>query len=280
MPDIPALATRIAAQVAPVKGVRAVVLGGSWARGAADPSSDIDLGIYYAPDSPLEIASLRDLAAQIDDTHARDVVTGAGDWGIWINGGAWLTIQGQRLDWLYRDLDRVAAIINRCIEGKPEIYYQSGHPHGFHTHIYLAEIALCIPLVDTYGDIAALKSRVSPYPQALREALIRNNLWEAQFALETSVKSAKRADAFHLSGSLFRSAACLIQCLFALNECYFLNEKGAAQAVAKMALHPNNFTDRLNLALHLQSPVESHQAMQKLVAETAELCLESGFRSA
>lgn len=280
MSDIPLLASTVAAQVAQIEGVRAVVLGGSWARGAADASSDIDLGIYYAPDPPLNIHALRQLAAQIDDLRTGDVVTHPGDWGPWINGGAWLTIQDQRLDWLYRDLAQVTEIINRCIEGEPEIHYQSGHPHGFHTHIYLAEIALCIPLVDTYGDIAALKSRVSPYPEALREALIRNNLWEAQFALDTSIKSAKRGDDFHLSGSLFRSAACLIQCLFALNERYFLNEKGAAQTINQMPLHPANFTERLNQALHLQPPLESHQSMQALVEETRNLCLENGFKSA
>lgn len=280
MPDIPSLALNVAAQVAQIEGVRAVVLGGSWARGAADASSDIDLGIYYCSDPPLNIDALSALAKQIDDTHSGDVVTHPGDWGPWINGGAWLTIQGQRLDWLYRDLDRVTAIINRCIQGKPEIYYQSGHPHGFHTHIYLAEIALCIPLADPYGDIAALKSRVSPYPPAQREALIRNSLWEAQFTLDTSIKSAKRSDNFHLSGSLFRSAACLIQSLFALNERYFLNEKGAAQAIAQMPLHPEHFTERLNQALRLQDVQESHQAMQILVTETHDLCLESGFRSA
>ncbi len=282
MPDflIPPLAVSVAEQVAQIAGVRAVVLGGSWARGAADARSDIDLGIYYSASPYLNIDGLRALAARIDDAHSGEVVTNPGDWGSWINGGAWLTIQGQRLDWLYRDLGRVADFINRCIQGNPEVFYQSGHPHSFHTHIYLAEIALCIPLFDPFGDIAALKSRVHPYPPALRAALIRSNLWEAQFALETSIKSAKREDYFHLSGSLFRSAACIIQCIFALNERYFLNEKGASQAVNLMPLRPENFVVRLNQALCLQNPQESHQIMQILVAETHDLCLEKGFKSA
>ena len=127
------IANDIAGHLVQIEGVRAVVLGGSWARGAGDANSDVDLGIYYDPATPLDIAGLRALAAELDDSHSGDVVTEIGGWGPWINGGAWLTVNGQRVDWIYRDLALVRQIIEACAAGNPKIYYQAGHPHGFHT---------------------------------------------------------------------------------------------------------------------------------------------------
>ncbi|GAC1633853.1 MAG: hypothetical protein NVS4B9_26430 [Ktedonobacteraceae bacterium] len=37
-----------------VRGVSAIVLGGSYASGAERPDSDIDLGLYYDESQPLE----------------------------------------------------------------------------------------------------------------------------------------------------------------------------------------------------------------------------------
>ena len=42
--------------------------------------------------------------------------------------------------WLYRDLARVAAVIAECERGRTACHYQPGHPHGFHTHIYMGEV--------------------------------------------------------------------------------------------------------------------------------------------
>lgn len=268
------IAQNIASRLAQIEGVRAVVLGGSWARGAADANSDIDLGIYY--DGQLDISSLRSLAAELDDSHSGDSVTKIGGWGPWINGGAWLTVNGQRVDWIYRDLSLVHQIVEACIAGNPKVYYQPGHPHGFHTHIYLAEIALCQPLHDPYNDVASLKALAIPYPPALKRALI-NTLWEAEFALDTSRKSAARGDVFHVTGGLFRCAAVLVQVLFALNEQYWMNEKGSIQAISRFPLHPQNWEDRITrvLAQPGDTPtalLASLTAFDALVSEVRALC--------
>lgn len=278
------LAASIAGRLIDTPGVRAVVLGGSWARGAGDESSDIDLGIYYDPDQPPDLAHLRALAARLDDSGSGEAVTDFGAWGGWINGGAWLTIGGQRVDWLYRDLAQVHGHINACVAGRPEAHYQPGHPHAFHTHIYLAEVALCKPLADPYGEIGALKHRTKPYPPALKQALISGNLWEAQFALDTSRKAAPRGDVVYVTGTLFRCVACLLQVIFALNEQYWLNEKGAMRAVASMPLCPRDFARRTQQLLGhigvgaagLQS---THNLFMHLVGEVVELCAEQGFTS-
>jgi hypothetical protein len=75
-----------------------VALGGSWARGEARPDSDVDLGLYYRPDSPPDVGDLRRLARELDDRHPPDSVSEIGEWGPWINGGGWLRIAGRPVD--------------------------------------------------------------------------------------------------------------------------------------------------------------------------------------
>src|SRR5262245_6026756 len=90
--------------LAAIDGVAAVVLGGSYARGRAQPGSDIDLGLLYSESAPFAIEAIRGLAARVHDTPEA-VVTGFYEWGPWVNGGAWLTVRGQRVDLLYRSLE-------------------------------------------------------------------------------------------------------------------------------------------------------------------------------
>jgi predicted nucleotidyltransferase len=277
-------ASVLANKLASIRGVRAVVLGGSWASGTGDAHSDIDLGIYYDPAAPPALTDLRALAARHDDSGSGDAVTDFGGWGPWINGGAWLTIDGRRVDWIYRDLSKVRRVVEECVAGKPTLHYQPGHPHGFHTPIYAGELALCKPLTDAHGDIAALKAQVLPYPPELRRAIIAGSLWDANFALETAQKSAPRGDILHLSGSLFRSAACLTQALFALNELYCLNEKGALAITDTFRLCPTSFAPRISRVLsHIgigaAGYVASLKAFHELVGETRALCGEHGFAS-
>src|SRR5262245_738211 len=99
------LAERLAQRLAATRGVVAVVLGGSRARGDTGPDSDVDLGLYYDPERPLDVPALRRLAAEVDDRGAPEAITEPGEWGPWINGGAWLQVEGHRVDWLYKDLD-------------------------------------------------------------------------------------------------------------------------------------------------------------------------------
>src|SRR5579863_4360982 len=91
--DATFLAT-IAAALAAVRGVRAVVLGGSRATGTADAWSDYDIGLYYGAE-PIDIAALRSAVAELEGNRRADAVTEIGGWGPWINGGGWLTVDGR-----------------------------------------------------------------------------------------------------------------------------------------------------------------------------------------
>jgi Nucleotidyltransferase domain len=232
---------RIAARIAEAPGVVSVALGGSWAREDADAESDVDFGVYYDPERPVDVEVLSGIAREIDDRHPEEPLTAIGGWGPWINGGGWLTIEGRRVDWIYRDLDRVGAAIADCRAGRVESHYQPGHPHAFHTHIYMGEVHHARPLSDPDGTLAALRRSTSPFPPALKRAIVEKFLWEADFALRTAEKSVSRGDAYHATGSFFRSVACVIQVLFAVNERYFVNEKRSAEAVSKFERRPRSF---------------------------------------
>lgn len=235
------LASQLAGDIAQVPGVLAVVLGGSHARGEADHHSDIDLGIYYRQDEPVNTKALDKLASGLDDRRTTGLVTAIGEWGPWINGGAWLTIDGRRVDWLYRDLSNVDLAITSARAGLISTHYQPGHPHGFHNYIYAGEVYYGRALHDPDAAFRRLRAKTHPYPAKLRSAIVSKFLWEARFALDNARKAAGRRDVAYVAGCLYRCAMCLVQVLFALNEHYFVNEKGSVAAVDTFSTRPARF---------------------------------------
>ncbi|MEP7134944.1 MAG: nucleotidyltransferase domain-containing protein [Chloroflexota bacterium] len=251
--DTQLITTTIVEKSKHIDGVSAIVLGGSRSRGTHTQKSDIDLCIYYHPAHPLDLNALERVTAEIDDSHRAGLITPIGGWGPWINGGGWLTVRSQAVDFLYRDLQKVESVIDDCLAGQVDIFYQPGHPHGFVSAIYLAEVAVCRPLWEADGKLSELKSRVQPYPQALQQALIQKFAWEIDFALQTGRKSIARNDVAYAAGCCFRSVACMLQVLFALNEEYWLNEKGALLIADKFRIRPVNLKERIEAAFALLS---------------------------
>ncbi|WP_445282068.1 nucleotidyltransferase domain-containing protein [Streptomyces sp. DSM 118148] len=220
----------IADRLVEVSGVAGVCLGGSRARGVHSPDSDYDLGLYYRP--PLETAALRRLAAEL--TGGPVEVTEPGGWGPWVDGGGWLTIDGRRVDWIYRDMDRVHRIWRQCQAGRFEIGAQPGHPLGVYSHAYAGEVALGRVLADPDGELQALQEQTRLYPEPLREALIGNARWEAPFILAGARKGAARGDTFYVAGCLFRAVGLLVHALHAHARCWVVNEKGAVRAAGDL----------------------------------------------
>ena len=228
-----------------VPGIRAIVLGGSRARGSGDASSDTDLGIYYDPESPLEVAALNQVAARHDDRKESGLVTSIGGWGPWINGGGWLRIDGSAVDLLYRDTSRVGSVIDNCIAGNIEVAYQPGHPLGFLSSIYTAEVAVCQTLWDPTGWVASSKNPLIDYPEALRRELVRRFGFEAGFCLLIAEKPVRRADITYVAGCVFRAVSCVLVVLFALNREHWLNEKGALRLAGRFRIVPPGFCERV-----------------------------------
>ena len=260
------LIQKIVDEIRQVDGVKAVVLGGSRARGTHTTSSDIDLGIYYQPEAPLDLKKFGAVATGLDDEHRAEVITPVGGWGPWINGGGWLKIQSQPVDFLYRDLEKVRKVIDDCLQGNIEIFYQPGHPFGFVSSMYLAELAVCQPLWDPAGSISELKRKIDPYPEALQNALVQKFAWEIQFSLAIARKGAERSDVTYVAGCCFRSVMCMLQGLFALNKTHWLNEKGAVAAGNNFPRKPEGLQSRINEIFQLleANPLSMQSALLKL----------------
>src|SRR5262249_24200004 len=200
-----------------IRGIRAVVLGGSHARGRAQAGSDIDLGLLYSEATPFAIQSVRELAEEVNDTPG-PVVANFYEWGPWVNGGAWLTIRGQRVDFIYRSVEHLERVIAQAKAGQFEVHYAQQPPFGFFSGTYLGEIAICIPLFDPEARLQALKRRVADYPDALRRALVQDYLWRVEFGLTAfASKVAARSDPYGTAACLTCAVNQLVLALFGLN---------------------------------------------------------------
>ncbi len=234
----------LAGRLMSVGGVVAVALGGSRARGTHRPDSDIDLGLYYR--GALDVVALRALAAETADEPVE--VTGPGGWGPWVDGGGWLTVQGWRVDWIYRDLDRVHRVWDDCRRGRYEVGTQAGHPLGFYSHAYAGEVALCRVLADPDGELADLRAQTRRYPAALGEALVRG-LWEADFAAGLAGYGAAGADPTYAAGCLFRAVGVACHALHGHARRWLINEKGMVASAGGLAGAPPEFAGRAHALL-------------------------------
>jgi Polymerase beta, Nucleotidyltransferase len=103
--------TRIVPALADVPGIEAIALGGSRARGAATETSDYDIGLYFSSAQPLDTDRLLHAVRTLVEHRDAAEVTPIGGWGPWIVGGAWLKVDGRKVDLLYRNLDDVGRVI-------------------------------------------------------------------------------------------------------------------------------------------------------------------------
>jgi predicted nucleotidyltransferase len=227
-----------------VQGVRAIVLGGSYAAGAQRADSDIDIGLYYDEERPLDIAHIRSIAATLNDTPDF-TVTELGGLGPWVNGGAWLTMQGQRVDFLYRNIDFVSSTLAECNQGIVRSDYWQQPAYGFHNFMYCTETAICRPLYDPDAVIERLKAQVVSYPPLLKQSISKTFLWSARFTLNNAYKPARRGEVYLVTGCLARAIHALVLVLYALNETWYLSEKRLAAELATFSSQPENFLARI-----------------------------------
>ncbi|MFE9646443.1 nucleotidyltransferase domain-containing protein [Streptomyces sp. NPDC006365] len=144
----------VADRLAALPTVHAVTLGGSRAQGTHRPDSDWDLAVYYR--GAFDPEDLRAIGWEGE-------VSEIGGWGGGVfNGGAWLTIEGRRVDVHYRDLDVVEHVYAEAEEGRFHVEPLMFHLAGIPTYLLVAELAINKVL---RGELR----RPSAYPQALRK---------------------------------------------------------------------------------------------------------------
>ena len=136
---------------------------------------------------------------------------------------------------------------------------------------------MCKILYDPQGAIAGLKSKISRYSELLKSTIINGLLWRAEFSLEVAKKSANTGAVYFVSGCLTRIASSLVQVLYALNETYFISDKGLKRDVEQFSLKPQDFVMRLDGMLgdmgHSRKKlVETLSNIHILLIEVIELC--------
>jgi hypothetical protein len=234
--------------LAVVNGVVAVVLGGSYARGAHHAHSDLDLGVYYAEAAPFSSADIRRVAQQCCDGDP-PIVTDFYEWGPWVNGGAWIHTAVGKVDFLYRSIEHVERTIQEAQQGIVSHDYDQQPPFGFYNIIYLAETHICIPLFDPHAVLKRLKQTVAVYPPKLQQAIVAMTLWGAEFTFLFARKFAVVGDVYNTIGCLSRISGYLTQALYALNSSYFISDKGVLETISQFRLCPPGYREQLSQIL-------------------------------
>ncbi|MFH9086075.1 nucleotidyltransferase family protein [Streptomyces sp. NPDC017673] len=198
-------------RLAALPTVRAVALGGSRAQGTHRPDSDWDLAVYYR--GPFDPDDLRALGWPGE-------VSDLGGWGGGVfDGGAWLTIDGRRVDVHYRDLDVVAHELAEAEQGRFRVEPLLFHLAGIPTYLIVAELALNRVL---RGDLP----RPAGYPPALRRTAFDH--WSGTARATLSYAKAHHAPHARLTetaGALATAAIQSAHAVLASRGAWVTNEK-------------------------------------------------------
>lgn len=259
--------------LAQVQEVKAIVLGGSYARGTAKAESDIDIAIYYSEANPLNISAIQKIVREMNPSSTATEVY---EWGAWVNGGAWIETASGKIDLLYRSLEHVDHVIEESFNGVNSCDYLQQPPYGFYSVTYLGETATCIPIYDPENLIQEMKEKVKKYPEALKKGIIQQNLWSVEFTLLHAKKCAKGNDLYTTTGCITRVLSCLTQVLFALNEIYFISDREALNSIDRFRKSPNEYRQNIEAIIsHLNTSdgnlVKSLHDLEKVFFDVKKL---------
>lgn len=276
MSDIRFILNKVTDTLRNVSGIQAIVLGGSRASGTHSKDSDIDIGIYY-DDTQLDVQELNKAAQELDDNHRDHLMAPPGEWGNWVNGGAWLIVDGMHVDFLLRDVERVEHVIQECFEGKVYPNYQTGHPHAYINVMYAGELAISKLLWKKTERINELKNMAESYPINMKQALIQFFMFEADFSCMFAENHAEKDDRYYVMAHIVRSVSCLNQVIFAINERYCVNEKKAVKMIDTLNHKPNKYRRRIDhIFLQKEDSLKGAcENLRSLIEETKELIKES-----
>ncbi|KOV94464.1 nucleotidyltransferase domain-containing protein [Streptomyces sp. NRRL B-3648] len=198
-------------RLAALPAVRAVALGGSRAEGTHRPDSDWDLAVYYR--GPFDPDDLRALGWPGE-------VSDIGGWGGGVfNGGAWLTIDGRRVDVHYRDLDAVEHELAEAEQGRFRVEPLLFHLAGIPSYLVVAELAL-------NRVLRGALPRPVGYPPALRRAAFDRWSGTAHATLSyAEVNHAPHGRLTETAGAIATAAAQAAHAVLAARGEWVTNEK-------------------------------------------------------
>lgn len=200
---------RLVERLSGIPGVLAVCLGGSRAWGEERPGSDWDFGLYYRGE--IDTGAVRVLGFEGE-------VVEPGAWDRLMNGGAWLLIDGERVDLLYRDLAVVEHWLSEAEQGRFQIDNVGGYLAGMPTYTLAGELALNRVL---HGVVPR-----PAFPEALRQRAPHRWESEASFSLLYADTYAERGEVSACAGSLTKAVMAAAHARLAARGEWSLNEKG------------------------------------------------------
>jgi predicted nucleotidyltransferase len=197
-------------RLAALPRVTAVALGGSRGTGTHRPDSDWDFAVYYR--GRFDPADLRAVgwAGEVSEL---------GGWGGGVfNGGAWLHVDGRKVDVHYRDLDEVEHHLAEARAGRFRIenllFYLAGVP----TYVVVAELAA--------NRVLAGELPRPEYPAALREHAPPQWWARARFTLDYARGAyAGAGRVVECAGAVARAAAEAGHAILAARGEWITNEK-------------------------------------------------------
>jgi hypothetical protein len=141
-----------------------------------------------------------------------------GEWGSIVNGGAWLTIDGNKVDLIYRDLDEVMRWVAETEAGRFEVRREAGYVAGISTYVLAGELALANVL---HGELPR-----PAFPDVL--AVTAPPWWFriADMALLYAEMHARRGDVSATCANVTQAALATAQGRLAARRQWALNEKG------------------------------------------------------
>jgi hypothetical protein len=199
----------LAARLIDIPGVVAVTLGGSLAGGLGRPDGDRGFWLYYRGD------------LRADDVRAlgfEGTVAQPGEWGRLANGGARLTVEGQRVDLFYRDLDAVRHWLEEAEAGRYEVDRVEGYLAGMASYALVGELAL--------GEVLPGALPRPEFPDALRQVAPARWRRSAASSLAVADGAAERHDVVACAGLLAKAAIEAAQAALAERGEWALNEQG------------------------------------------------------
>ena len=202
----------LAERLIEIPGAVAVTLRGPRAGDALHPTGDWAFGLYY-----------RD-AIRVDDVRAlgfEGTVVEPGAWGRLANGGAFLTVEDQRVDLLYRDLDAVQHWLDEADAGRYEVDQVEGYLAGMATYVLAGELAV--------AELLAGELPRPVFPDPLRQAAPERWRRSAGFSLAIADAAAERHDVVSCAGLLAKAATEAAQGAVAERGEWALNEKAISR---------------------------------------------------
>jgi Nucleotidyltransferase domain len=202
----------LADRLASVPGVTAVALGGSRAQGTERPDSDWDFALYYR--DSIDVAAVRSLGFS-------GTIAAPGEWAYPMNGGAWLTVDGQRVDLLFRDLAEVERWTQQAEAGFWELFRVPSYLCGMASYVLMAEAAL--------GKVLVGEVEQHPFPDLLAERGPSKWWSEADFALDSAEVHASPGETAASVGKVAFALLAAAQARLLRARQWAVNEKGIVE---------------------------------------------------